>query len=282
MDEDRKNKPHCDDMKDCQVSFGYHDYIGEGASEGLSRGILVFSKDRNLTGEGMGIGSIALRKCGYTYFSSNPTTRVADGGVIERRFYIDTWRKWARKGYSSAGLTRFIEFTADCYMALPWAQPVLCVQSPLIGVLSLHPVLEPISPLARADFRYSFTTKGIFVSCTIESCTGSLPRIFILNELDGDLFCRSFQHGSPAPPPPGWRTCPDHAVLSTKEGDICFWITGISVGTGAVWRTFWGRERTDTLRWAGFEVMIDPMPGTTRIDCSYVVRFGQCTECRGD
>lgn len=270
------------DTEDRQISFCSRDYNGKGASQGLCRGILVFSGQQNVTGEGMGLGSIALRKGGYTYFPTRNTTRACDDGIIEKVFPIDTWRKWACKGRSSRYLTRFIEFTADCYMAIPWVQPILCVQSPLIRALSLHPALEQIPPLAIAEFKYIVERRAVIVSCKVSSCTGDLPRIFILNELDGDTFCRAFLNGAPAPPPSGWRVCPDHAALSSREYDICFWITDISVGIGAHWKVLWGRERNDSLQWAGFEIMIDPDVGIRDITCSYSVRFGTCSGCGGD
>lgn len=48
-------------------------YQGEGISKGLARGLLVYYGDCNLTGEGMGIGSIALRDHECTYFSRSWT-----------------------------------------------------------------------------------------------------------------------------------------------------------------------------------------------------------------
>lgn len=276
MNEVRRDFPACGNKNDCRLSFRPEDYRGKGSSEGLSRGILVFSEGRNLTGEGMGIGSIALRRRGFTYFSSRHRTAASGDDSVERIFCVDTWRKWAIHGYPSTGLTRFIELTADCYMALPLAQPVLGIQSPLRRALTLHPSLEQISPLCRAGFRYSFKGQDIFVSCTIESYGDDLPRIFILNELDSEFFCRSFFHGRSGPPPSGWSKCPDHACLSSQDGTICFQLEDISVDSSASWRLFWGREQTDTLHWAGFEIRIDPLPETRRIDCSYTACFRRC------
>jgi hypothetical protein len=51
-------------------------YPGEGISRGLARGLLVYYQDCNLTDEGMGIGSIALRDHHYTYFSRSWTDSV--------------------------------------------------------------------------------------------------------------------------------------------------------------------------------------------------------------
>jgi hypothetical protein len=272
MSEDQAMQYMNKNAEDCQITFRSHNYNGEGASQGLSRGILVFFAGKNLTGEGMGIGSIAFRKRGYTYFPSRCVTRDFDGDITEKDFFVDTWRKWAQRGRPSRFLTRFIECTADCYMAIPWVQPILCVQSPLIRALSLHPVLEQISPIGRSDFRYTCNPETIRVSCKISSYGGELPRVFILNELDGDTFCRSLHHGFPAPPPSGWREYPGDAVLSSKELDVCFWVTDIAVSGGS-WRLFWGRERNSSLRWAGFIIMIDPISECGSIECSYAVRF---------
>jgi hypothetical protein len=273
MNDKDLNFPMCRLGNDCQISFHADDYRGEGASEGLSRGILVFSEGRNLTGEGMGIGSVAFRRKGFTYFSTRYTTQPAGDDSLERVFLLDTWRQWAVNGYPSASLTRFIEWTADCYMALPWAQPVLGIQSPLIKALSLHPFLKQVSPLGRAVFRYSFPGQEIHVSCSIESCGADLPGIFVLNELDGEIFCRSFRQGRYGPPPSGWCPCPEDSYLSSQDGDIRFFLDCISVDVPGSWEVFWGREQTNTLRWAGFNIRIDPDPGTRKVDCSYILRF---------
>jgi len=264
------------------VRFTWEDYRGEGDSEGLSRGILVFSDEMNMTGEGMGIGSIAVKKKGHTYFSARNATREVENGIIEKTFYLDTWRAWAQNGRTSPCLTRFMEYAANLYMAIPSLQSLLFLRSPLYGTLSIHPVLEQIPPVARARFRYGFTHGRIDVSCTIQSCDGDLPRVFLLNELGGDIFCRSVRNGSPAPPPSGWRAYTDHSsVLCSQHRDICFRLSDVVVGCNASFRLFWGRERTDSLRWAGFEIMIDPCNGTKEVSCSYVVHIGQCMDGDG-
>ena len=51
-------------------------YPGEGISRGLARGLQVYCQDCNLTDEGMGIGSIALRDHNYTYISRSWTDSV--------------------------------------------------------------------------------------------------------------------------------------------------------------------------------------------------------------
>lgn len=44
-------------------------YPGEGVSRGLARGLLVFSDDENITGEGMGIGAPAVKSQGCFCFA---------------------------------------------------------------------------------------------------------------------------------------------------------------------------------------------------------------------
>ena len=50
-------------------------YQGEGISKGLARGLLVYYGDQNLTGEGMGIGSIATRDHECTTFPGHVRTQ---------------------------------------------------------------------------------------------------------------------------------------------------------------------------------------------------------------
>jgi hypothetical protein len=49
-------------------------YLGEGVSKGLARGLIASYNGDNITREGMGICAVALRKNGYTYFSRSSNT----------------------------------------------------------------------------------------------------------------------------------------------------------------------------------------------------------------
>jgi len=77
-------------------------YQGEGISKGLARGLLVYYGDCNLTGEGMGIGSIALRGHECTYFSRSCTDST-EAGVIKRTFTLDTRIRGEGKESVSSG-----------------------------------------------------------------------------------------------------------------------------------------------------------------------------------
>jgi hypothetical protein len=264
----------CGSTRGDLIRFTGDDYAGEGESRGFSRGLLVFSGCRNLTGEGMGIGSIAIRKGKYTYFPTRHTTRSREEGIIERTFFLDTWRKWAWRGRPSSLLTRSMETAAGCYMAVPPIQSLLFLRSPLYRALSIHPVAEQVPPVAKARFRYDFRKRGIAVSCDVWSGDAALSRIFILNELDGGLFCRSVRDGSSKSPPSGWQRCkePGAGLLSPGQ-DLVFHVSDITVEGDAAWSLYWGREHTDSLRWAGFEIVIDPTGGARDVRCSYLVHI---------
>ena len=70
--------------------------------------------------------------------------------------------------------------------------------------LGLHPVFEPIPPIAEAQFTYCIAGNRIDVSCTIRSLTGRLPSVFILSELAADSFTHAFSKGKAMKPPSGW------------------------------------------------------------------------------
>lgn len=99
-------------------------YPGEGISRGFARGLLVYYQDCNLTDEGMGIGSIAVRDHNYTYFSRSWTDSV-EQGMLTRTFLIDTRMIWGIHEKTSSLLTRLIEYAIRAYMRIPRNIPSL-------------------------------------------------------------------------------------------------------------------------------------------------------------
>jgi hypothetical protein len=147
-------------------------YQGDGISTGLSRGILVTVNGQNIVGEGVGLGNIAARNGGYSYFSRQVTTKTPDPGTVEKRFLIETRMAWAYKGRVSYPLTRCLEFIADCYMAMPFLQFLVVLESPLKSWMSFTPVLELVNPVVTAQFTYRFNRiqEGcISINCRIRS-----------------------------------------------------------------------------------------------------------------
>ena len=134
-------------------------YQGEGISKGLARGLLVYYDDQNLTGEGMGIGSIAIRDPECTYFSRS-WTDSSGAGVLRRTFTLDTRMRWSILGKPSNLLTRWIEFGISAYMQLPWWQETIMLPVPLIStLLGIHPLFETIPSRGKVTFAYRVTGK---------------------------------------------------------------------------------------------------------------------------
>jgi hypothetical protein len=120
------------------------EYSGEGISRGLARGLLVYFGDQNITGEGMGIGSIALKDQEYTYFSRSWTDSKEDG-VLRRTFTLDTRMRWSIRGRPSSVLSRWIENGISAYMQLPRLQGILMLPVlPLRTLIRIHPLFETI------------------------------------------------------------------------------------------------------------------------------------------
>ena len=69
-------------------------YKGEGISEGLERGILVFFEGKNLVQEGMGLGTVALRSRNLTYFGKKNRLRKISANEYAKEFNIDTVMTW--------------------------------------------------------------------------------------------------------------------------------------------------------------------------------------------
>ena len=147
-------------------------YTGEGNSQGLARGLLVYYGDRNITGEGMGIGSIALRDQEYTYFSRSWTDSEEDG-VLKRTFTLDTRMMWGIRGKPSSFLTRWIEIGISAYMQLPRLQGIIILPVfPLRTLLGIHPLFETIPPRGKVTFTYRITGHHVEVHVEIHVPVG--------------------------------------------------------------------------------------------------------------
>ncbi|RPI37723.1 MAG: hypothetical protein EHM53_10120, partial [Methanoregulaceae archaeon] len=163
-------------------------YPGEGISRGLARGLLVYCGDCNLTGEGMGIGSIALRDHECTYFSRSFTDST-ESGVLRRTFTLDTRMMWGIRGKPSDVLTRWIESGISAYMQLPWLQSILMLPVlPLRTLLGIHPFFETIPPRGKATVTYTVTGQNVEIQ--VESTIPVRPKdtLCLLNELSAAWF----------------------------------------------------------------------------------------------
>ncbi len=258
-------------------------YRGEGISRGLSRGLLVASDGVNLTGEGMGIGAIALKGPGITCFARSCRTTEVCPGVVRKAFVVDTRLLWGRRDTPSEPITGFLEQTVDWYMNRSTLQVLLAPGSAWKRLFGLKPFLQPVAPPARAMVTYTIRGDDIGVNWVISSPSDRrYTSVFLMNELAADAFTHGFFEGRQTPPPGGWaRHVPGHKLYDPVRR-IRFSCSLEAAGTPCEGTTWWGREHTKTLRWAGFIIEL-PCRGTSpaTITCSYTVSFAVEPESGG-
>jgi hypothetical protein len=254
-------------------------YQGEGISRGLARGLLVYYGDCNLTGEGMGIGSIALRDHECTYFSRSWTDST-ESGVLIRTFTLDTCMMWGIRGKPSNILTRWIECGISAYMQLPGFQrlfmlPVL----PLRTLLGIHPFFETIPPRGEVTFMYSVTGQNVEIQ--VKSTIPVRPKdtLCLLNELSAAWFTAGWDGKRKVTPPPGWeKVGPDQMPVSLVDPvhGIRFFMDRPSVNPSVPYTIYRGREQSGDLCWAGFCLELGPLDGVQEsLEARYCIGFTQ-------
>lgn len=243
-------------------------YRGSGISHGLARGLLVFWNDVNLTIEGMGIGSVAVREPTCTYFSRS-WDDVAEGHMIRRTFHIDTRMSWSIFGKISPYLTQWIESAIGAYMQLPSFQRILMLPVlPLRRVLSIHPVFETVPSHGQVIMTYIVTDGQVAVQARIHSLTKAGSVICLLNELSAEWFTNAVRNETIVPPPPAWeRITPKNPPASLYDPvhgirfTLLFPSASASIMSSVESNIFWGREHTGDLCWAGFCLELGPLDG---------------------
>jgi hypothetical protein len=238
------------------------EYSGEGISQGLARGLLVYYGDQNITGEGMGIGSIALRDQECTYFSRSWTDSKEDG-ILRRTFTLDTRMRWSIRGKPSSVLTRWIESGISAYMQLPRLQGILMLPVlPLRTLIGIHPLFETIPSRGKISFTYRVTGHQVDVHVEIQELLGWQHTLCLLNELSATWFTAGWDGKHLAAPPPGWEKV-SIAQLPVSLVDpvhgVRFSLDKPSVNLSVPHTIFRGRERTGDLCWAGFCIELGPL-----------------------
>ena len=244
------------------------DYAGEGISRGLARGLPVYYGDCNLTGEGMGIGGIALRNREYTYFSRE-WTDSHDDGVFRRTFSLDTRMRWSFLGLPSGPLTRLAESGASVYMRVPRLQPfLLWPLYPVRTLLGIHPVFEPVAS-ARAGHVHVPDCRRARGRPRRAGDPGRRRRYPLPAERD------SARHGSrpdgdegrAGRPPPGWeRVGSDGLPVSLVDPvhGVRFSMDRPAASPSVPLTVYRGRERNGDRCWAGFCIELGPLDGSGR------------------
>ena len=178
-------------------------YEGTGRSRGLARGLLVFFGDLNLTGEGMGIGGVAVRDRTCTYFSRSWNDRV-DGDAIGRTYTLDTRIGWSHGRHLPSDALDRVRRRRLHAPALPQSlllRPVLPLRSAL-GIYSLFETVPPVGEVS-GHLRRAGRARGRPGKVHPPVKPGST--VCLLNEVE----CRVVHCGGPkrgiVPPPPGWE-----------------------------------------------------------------------------
>jgi hypothetical protein len=250
-------------------------YRGEGISEGLARGLLVFSGPENLTGEGMGLGSIAIRGDRCTFFSRSCTDSVDPESDINRTFSLDTRMSWSIGGIVSPLLTRVAEDAIGFYMRHPGLQALaMAPVMPLRRILAIRPVFETIPAVAEATFRYRVTGSRVRVQVRVRPLVPDPGTICILNELGGKHFTGCIESGATLPSPPGYEELPlrfpTPALFDPGRG-IRFRLCSVDGAPQLPVRIFRGREQGGDLSWAGISIEIDHPGGREEISLEYQI-----------
>jgi hypothetical protein len=244
------------------ITYYSDDYFpGEGISIGIARGILVKYKDKSIVQEGLGIGSLALKNKQTAYFPSSCETMQLSETQFRKTFLVDSVMLWKINGKLSKFLTKVIDNLAEYYMLLPPFQNKLLKTGTFFrNLFKLAPQIIKIDPIAEANFNYFIENGELHVDCMINSLSGYLSKVYILNELGADFFQKGSNKGEIIPGPTGWEyisTGSDFTSLYSPDCNITFNVKKIKTKNEIPYKIFWGREKTKDCCWAGFEFEFD-------------------------
>ncbi|MBI0582621.1 MAG: hypothetical protein ISF22_00180 [Methanomassiliicoccus sp.] len=251
---------------------------GTGMSSEISRGLSVHRDGEDLLQEGLGLGAIALKKGGVTYFPTSSTT-WRDGPLIIKEFPVDSALIFESPILPLSRLMSLYGLGTRVYMTLPRFQDrLLEMRSRLFSKFEVRPVFRRTAPLATAIFTYLPGDGSVAVGVTVRSTNGPLPEVFIMNELGAGHFDSSMVNGTVGSAPTGWCELPwamPTPALADVRGGTTFRLERVRCGDGAEPRLYWGRERSEDLCWAGFEIELSNLDGRPAMSLDYEVRFGR-------
>lgn len=263
-----------------KIPVFFHDkqYQGNGISEGLARGLQVMVDGVDLTQEGMGLGTIAIRSQGYTYFSRNSQTVWLDSQNMIQGYIIDTVQLSGLGETVSPLLTSIGELFTLLYRPLPsfFQKKMLWVGMHIQRMLGVKSHFTSISPRSKAQFHFKIESKQVKICCNFHAIDLPPRELFIMNELGADFFTAGWRAGRPTAPPPGWQILNQHNLpfLYSPGKRLRFSLSNISVDQELPFKVFWGREQADSLCWAGFAIQIN-LADISDITCRYTVVFDE-------
>ena len=165
--------------------------------------------DQDLTQEGLGLGTIALRRSGLTYFPSDSRTS-ADGPRVTKEYALDSALVFRSPYLPISSIMPAYGLVTRAYMMLPGCQErLLGLRSWAFARLKVRPELRRTRTQALAEFDYELRADTIVVRAEVRSLDGPLPGMFVMNELGADHFRSAIRDGIIGPPPTGWCPLPD-------------------------------------------------------------------------
>ncbi len=245
---------------------------GFGLSLGLARGLQVRVGSQSLTQEGMGIGTAAVKRKGLMYFCREV---FHEPGECNSVFSVDTVLFASMGPVFFKGLTRFWNSITGTFQRLPTAQRLLLMCAGAIRRLfCVKNHFESVSPKGVILFDYRVHDSGVDVRCVIRDIeVGST--VCLMNELGADWFGKGWREGRVTDPPPSWQALTDQKsipALYSENLKLLFSIRDIAVTGSSSWKLFWGREKSDSLCWAGYTIeVITETPSVQEIICTYTI-----------
>lgn len=237
-------------------------YDGQGISKGIQRGLLPYLNGKLIVQEGMGIGAFAVQCKNRTYFCSidKITEENTSDKVISVKYQVDRRLDWAFLNKPSSVLTSFLEFIASkCYMKLEAFQgPLLKLGTFFRKIFGIKIAFKKLESLGEINAKYTIKHSEVHIEV---DCNLSISnyRLFVMNEIGGELFSQAVSNGYESTPPTGWQCIeknvdnPQSHMLTSPSVGASFYMQELCVPENLESRLFWGREVSRGYNWAGFE-----------------------------
>lgn len=238
-------------------------YDGQGISKGIQRALLPYLDGKLIVQEGMGIGAFAVQCKNRTYFCSidKITEENASGKVMVVEYRIDRRLDWTFLNRPSPALTTFLELAASkCYMKAEVFQELLLKIGTFFRKLfGIRIDFRKIESLGKITAKYTVKQSEVYIEVDCKSACKDY-KLFVMNEIGGELFSQAVVDGCEASPPTGWqriekKTIDDkrsHMLTSASLG-VAFYMEELVVPINIESGLFWGREVSGGYNWAGFE-----------------------------
>jgi hypothetical protein len=255
-----------------------HSSPTRGVSSGLAKGLSGLWNGNDITQEGMGLGSPALKIGKQTYFSRTCSIERDEPESVAKRFLIDTQFEWCFGNRPSSLLAHIMNGLVHSYMN--WRpqeiqQAGLKAGTLLRRLLRIRNRLVYTRSLAQARFLYRPVAGGLEVTFSIRALRGFLPKICLLNELGADFLDAACDGQKSFLLPSGWQKLTldlPSPSLGNRESGLRFFIRSFSSPSGIPVQLFWGREKTAYLCWAGFDFELDCTDSpTTEVQFAYTL-----------